>query len=142
MIPGFNKQELASSLRYIIQEKESGGFVIYDRGTDTSKYPKYEPKQYRGSVACFVCEFTFDQLVMASSLRAKLEATSKTVFTVSHEYFCTDHIENTLAFVAATTKQEALDLYNALAQTRLKYPYFWSIATIKDVEKAEIIRGK
>ncbi len=50
-----------------------------------------------------------------------------------HRRFGMDH-------VAGRGKQEALDKFNALAKTRLKYPHMWNEAKLRDVTRPDIIK--
>ena len=48
------------------------------------------------------------------------------LFGIEHEAMVTDNIRTITTMVIASSKEVALDKYNALAEERTEYPYFWN----------------
>lgn len=61
------------------------------------------------------------------------------IFQIVHEGFKTDDTGTVTSLVHAENKEEALKIYNELALTRTKYPYFWNQVTIDAVSQIEVI---
>lgn len=63
----------------------------------------------------------------------------KQIYQVHHLAFATDDLKSTTSLVEASSKEEALDKYNAQALIRKEYPYMWNVVTIENVFLPEII---
>lgn len=63
---------------------------------------------------------------------------SKKLWRVSHDKFVTDHIGTGVSIVEASSYDEALRKFNALAEKRRSYPFMWSYA--RSIEEVEVIR--
>lgn len=78
--------------------------------------------------------------IEAAQTMARLAAArSSKIFTVIHQAFATDTLAHRTDLFAASSPEEALEIYNKMAASEKyhEYPYCWRPVTLENVREAE-----
>lgn len=63
------------------------------------------------------------------------------LYNVVHQCFSTDHLSYATELIEASTAQEALDFYNAMAKEKDKFPYMWNQVKLDNVSEAKVYKA-